>query len=51
MIMITTSEPSDNIACEDDAALTGMGIMKVVLGSVNRRLDRQSKELHRKLGS
>ncbi|KAL1598334.1 hypothetical protein SLS59_007018 [Nothophoma quercina] len=35
---------------DDDAELTGTGIMKVVLGSVNRRLDRQSKELHRKAG-
>ncbi|KAJ4333997.1 hypothetical protein N0V95_009285 [Ascochyta clinopodiicola] len=33
---------------DDDAELTGSGIMKVVLGSVNRRLDRQSKELHRR---
>ena len=33
---------------DDDAELTGAGIMKVVLGSVNRRLDRQSKELHRR---
>lgn len=32
---------------EDDSELTGTGIMKVVLGSVNRRLDRTSKELHR----
>jgi len=32
----------------DGATLTGRGIMKVVLGSVNRRLDRNSKELHRK---
>jgi uncharacterized protein YegL len=32
---------------DDDAELTGAGIMKVVLGSVNRRLDRQSKDLHR----
>ncbi|KAF1939924.1 hypothetical protein EJ02DRAFT_424428 [Clathrospora elynae] len=31
----------------DDARLTATGIMKVVLGSVNRRLDRNSKELHR----
>lgn len=36
---------------DDDAELSGAGIMKVVLGSVNRRLDRQSKELHRKPGS
>ncbi|KAF3040163.1 hypothetical protein E8E11_001387 [Didymella keratinophila] len=36
---------------DDNTELTGVGIMKVVLGSVNRRLDRQSKELHRKLGS
>lgn len=35
---------------DDDAELTGAGIMKVVLGSVNRRLDRQSKDLHRKPG-
>jgi uncharacterized protein YegL len=33
---------------DDDSELTGAGIMKVVLGSVNRRLDRQSKELHRR---
>lgn len=33
---------------DDDAELTGAGIMKVVLGSVNRRLDRQSKEIHRR---
>lgn len=32
---------------EGDAQLTAKGIMKVVLGSVNRRLDRNSKELHR----
>ncbi|KAF9695364.1 hypothetical protein EKO04_006353 [Ascochyta lentis] len=31
----------------DDAELTGAGIMKAVLGAVNRKLDRQSKELHR----
>ncbi|KAL1651582.1 hypothetical protein SLS61_005535 [Didymella pomorum] len=36
---------------DGDTELTGVGIMKVVLGSVNRRLDRQSKELHRKPGS
>jgi hypothetical protein len=28
-------------------ALTSSGILKVVLGAVNRRLDRQSRELHR----
>lgn len=33
---------------EDGSELTGAGIMKVVLGSVNRRLDRNSKELHRR---
>lgn len=33
---------------DDDSELTGAGIMKVVLGSVNRRLDRQSKDLHRR---
>ncbi|KAF2124852.1 hypothetical protein P153DRAFT_379433 [Dothidotthia symphoricarpi CBS 119687] len=33
---------------EGDAELTAVGIMKVVLGSVNRRLDRNSKEVHRK---
>ena len=33
---------------EDGAELTGRGVLKVVLGSVNRRLDRNSKELHRK---
>ncbi|KAF2119957.1 hypothetical protein BDV96DRAFT_566412 [Lophiotrema nucula] len=32
----------------DNEALTAAGIMKVVLGSVNRRLDRNSKELHRR---
>lgn len=32
----------------DGASLTGEGIMKVVLGAVNRRLDRKkSKDLHR----
>ncbi|ORX95003.1 hypothetical protein BCR34DRAFT_498829 [Clohesyomyces aquaticus] len=31
----------------DDEELTGEGVLKVVLGSVNRRLDRNSKELHR----
>jgi uncharacterized protein YegL len=30
------------------AELSAAGIMKVVLGSVNRRLDRNSKELHRR---
>ncbi|KAI2479380.1 von willebrand factor [Pyrenophora tritici-repentis] len=30
-----------------DEKLTATGIMKVVLGSVNRRLDRTSMELHR----
>ncbi|KAH7071673.1 hypothetical protein FB567DRAFT_455272 [Paraphoma chrysanthemicola] len=33
---------------DGNAELTAQGIMKVVLGSVNRRLDRNSKELHRK---
>jgi uncharacterized protein YegL len=33
---------------EDGATLTGRGILKIVLGAVNRRLDRNSKELHRK---
>lgn len=32
---------------EGDAQLTGAGILKVLLGSVNRRIDRTSKELHR----
>jgi uncharacterized protein YegL len=32
---------------EGNAELSAAGIMKVVLGSVNRRLDRNSKELHR----
>ncbi|KAF2437944.1 hypothetical protein P171DRAFT_372888 [Karstenula rhodostoma CBS 690.94] len=32
---------------EGGAQLSATGIMKVVLGSVNRRLDRNSKELHR----
>jgi uncharacterized protein YegL len=32
---------------DDGAQLTSAGIMKTVLGSVNRRLDRNSKELHR----
>lgn len=32
---------------EGDSQLSAAGIMKVVLGSVNRRLDRNSKELHR----
>ncbi|KAF2749552.1 hypothetical protein M011DRAFT_475631 [Sporormia fimetaria CBS 119925] len=31
-----------------DEELSATGIMKVVLGSVNRRLDRNSKELHRR---
>lgn len=31
-----------------DEELSATGIMKVVLGSVNRRLDRNSKDLHRK---
>jgi uncharacterized protein YegL len=31
----------------DDTKLTAAGILKVILGSVNRRLDRTSKELHR----
>ncbi len=33
---------------DDDSELSGHGVLKVVLGSVNRRLDRQSKELYRK---
>lgn len=33
---------------DDNAQLTGHGILKCVLGAVNRRLDRSSKELHRK---
>jgi uncharacterized protein YegL len=33
---------------DDDAELTAAGILKCVLGSVNRRLDRNSKELHRR---
>ncbi|KAF2641956.1 von Willebrand factor [Massarina eburnea CBS 473.64] len=33
---------------DDGAQLTVAGVMKVVLGSVNRRLDRNSKELHRR---
>ena len=32
---------------EGHAPLSGTGVLKVVLGSVNRRLDRNSKELHR----
>lgn len=32
---------------EDNAQLTGAGILKAVLGAVNRRLDRSSNELHR----
>jgi uncharacterized protein YegL len=31
---------------DNNAELTATGILKVVLGSVNRRLDRNSKELH-----
>ncbi|KAF1996349.1 hypothetical protein P154DRAFT_443631 [Amniculicola lignicola CBS 123094] len=31
----------------DNSELSAAGILKVVLGSVNRRLDRNSKELHR----
>ncbi|KAK1910259.1 hypothetical protein P3342_006532 [Pyrenophora teres f. teres] len=33
---------------EHDAELTAAGIMKVVLGSVNRRLDRNSVDLHKR---
>ncbi|OAL04970.1 hypothetical protein IQ06DRAFT_290943 [Phaeosphaeriaceae sp. SRC1lsM3a] len=33
---------------DDNAQLTAAGILKCVLGAVNRRLDRTSKELHRK---
>jgi hypothetical protein len=33
---------------DDNAELTAAGILKCVLGSVNRRLDRNSKELHRR---
>lgn len=33
---------------DDDAELTGEGVLKVVCGAVNRRLDRKSKELHRR---
>jgi uncharacterized protein YegL len=32
---------------EGDAELTGAGILKAVLGAVNRRWDRNSKDLHR----
>lgn len=32
---------------EGDAQLTAAGILKCVLGAVNRRIDRSSKELHR----
>lgn len=32
---------------DDNAQLTGAGILKAVLGAVNRRLDRTSRELHR----
>ncbi|KAI8932711.1 hypothetical protein NX059_010203 [Plenodomus lindquistii] len=35
---------------DDSAVLSAAGILKVVLGAVNRRLDRNSKELHRKGG-
>ena len=33
---------------DDNAQLTGVGILKCVLGAVNRRLDRSSVELHSK---
>jgi hypothetical protein len=33
---------------DDNAELTAAGILKCVLGSVNRRLDRKSDDLHRK---
>jgi len=33
---------------DDSAELTASGILKVVLGSVHKRLDRTSKDLHRK---
>jgi uncharacterized protein YegL len=33
---------------DNNAELTAAGILKCVLGSVNRRLDRNSKELHRR---
>ncbi|KAF2203096.1 hypothetical protein GQ43DRAFT_470321 [Delitschia confertaspora ATCC 74209] len=33
---------------DDDAELSGNGILKVVLGSVNKRLDRRSIELHQR---
>jgi uncharacterized protein YegL len=33
---------------DNNAELTATGILKCVLGSVNRRLDRNSKELHRR---
>lgn len=32
---------------DGDAELSAAGVLKIVLGAVNRRLDRQSKELHR----
>jgi hypothetical protein len=32
---------------EGDAELTATGILKVVLGSVHRRWDRNSRDLHR----
>jgi len=32
---------------DDETMLTGTGILKVVLGSVHKRLDRNSKDLHR----
>ncbi|CAI6336608.1 unnamed protein product [Periconia digitata] len=39
----------DTVAFQGDggAALTHTGVLKVVCGSINRRLDRNSKELHR----
>lgn len=33
---------------DDNTGLTAEGVLKVCLGSVNRKLDRSSKELHRK---
>jgi hypothetical protein len=33
---------------EGDTELTGVGVLKAVLGAVNRRWDRNSKNLHRK---
>jgi hypothetical protein len=33
---------------EWESQISAVGIMKVVLGSVNRKLDRNSKELHQK---